>query len=79
MKIFFAVLTVLIYARMKKRRNSALPEFAYPVRAHWNIEIPPIQNWYWICICMDANDATCCWVFADSAAMDMPDAEAGFK
>jgi hypothetical protein len=86
-KIFFVALTVFIFSCQDEKKepevvateepSKALPAFAYPVdRANWKIGDPGntklVLDMYhaW-----DANDAnTVAGFFADSAAMDMPDA-----
>ena len=86
-KIFFVALTVFIFTCEDEKKepevvateepSKALPAFAYPVdRANWKIGDPGntklVLDMYhaW-----DANDAnTVAGFFADSAAMDMPDA-----
>jgi hypothetical protein len=86
-KIFYLALSVFLFSCQDEKKEpeiiptaespKPLPEFAYPVdRSHWNIGDPNntklVLDMYraW-----DGNDANAvAGFFADSAAMDMPDA-----
>ena len=86
-KIFYLLLSVFLFSCQDEKKepeiiptndtSKALPEFAYPVdRSHWNLGDPGntklVLDMYraW-----DGNDANAvAGFFADSAAMDMPDA-----
>ena len=86
-KIFYLVISVVLFSCQDEKKEpeitpttespKPLPEFAYPVeRSHWNIGDPNntklVLDMYraW-----DGNDAnTVAGFFADSIALDMPDA-----